>query len=188
MNNENLSDSVLQWRLARAGRGAPPPPNSARLIEQLRPWWEIWPEKLTALRGQLVNLRVTFGHAAVNAPPSCGSVPVPTVFVHDNKQTGTLAKIVFLSVRGLTLRMRFQIDALPSDATGNLELTILSDQSSRPLVAAEANPVGSGEYRAEVELPPDLAEQWASLKMSERMPFGLILFAKNQRLVVAERQ
>jgi hypothetical protein len=178
MNKEKPHDTFLHWRLNRAELAAPPPPNSDLLIERLRPWWEAWPEKLAAMRGQLANLRVTYGHAAVAATPDRTHVPVPTIFVDDDGPTGTVAKLVFLSLRDRTLRIRFEIDGLPTDGASDLEITMIADLSPHSVVSAEASPVAPGEYRAEVDLPSELAEQWAELKVSDRMPFGLILFSK----------
>jgi hypothetical protein len=181
MTNKTPDESVLHWRLARAGLQAPPAPSSSRLIELLRPWWEVWPEKLASFCDQLAQMRVTIGHAAVSTYSGSVTVPVPTVFVDDRGQTGTVANIVYFSLRDQTLRLRFQVETTATDAESDLELTLISVADSRPLVSALASPVAVAEYRFEVELPSELVEQWASLKGSDRMPFALILFAKSNR-------
>jgi hypothetical protein len=179
MNNENRQDTLLHWRLAGAERTAPPPPSADRMLERLRPWWDVWPDRLVAVRQELANLQVIFGHAAVNTASGGMGVPVPTIFLDERGQTGSVARILFISLRDQTLRVRFQIDVMPEGEAGDLELTLVSDVPSLPLVNAEARAVAPNEYRVETELPLELARPWASLKGGDRMPFSLVLFSKS---------
>jgi hypothetical protein len=148
------------------------------MIERLRPWWEVHQDKMAALREQLFNLRVTFGHAAVASPTLVSGVPMSTVLVDDAGETGALANIVLLSVQARSLHMRFRLPGAVIETGRELELVLVPDAHARALVAGEARSVTPGEFRAEIELPPDLAEEWASIKATDRVPFGLILLAK----------
>jgi hypothetical protein len=45
----------------------------------------------------------------------------------------------------------------------------------QPILSAQADLSGDGEYRVDVELPSELAAAWESLKVTDPMPFRFIL-------------
>jgi len=40
-NNNMPVEKLLRWRLSEAEEDAPPAPRATRLLELIRPWWEV---------------------------------------------------------------------------------------------------------------------------------------------------
>jgi len=60
-------------------------------------------------------------------------------------------------------------------AQESFEVTFVSDKSERPLLSAPAKMSLDSEYRIDSELSEELAHGWGQLKVTDRMPFRLIL-------------
>jgi hypothetical protein len=166
---------LLRWRLSQAEAKAPPAPRAARLLEMTRPWWETWPEQFRSLVERLGQIQISYGHAMAEPRPARGGFPVPALVALANHQLEARARVLYVSVRHGRLMFRFQLDAPAAQLPERLEATFVSDPSSRPLLSAPAMLSMDAEYRVDTELPADLAGEWEKLKVTERMPFRLLL-------------
>ena len=172
----NVSISqLLRWRLAQAQAEAPPAPRAARLLEMVRPWWETWPEQFRSLATRLGQVHIAYGHAMAEPRPSRGGFPVPALVALTNQEMDARANVLHLNVRKGRLMFRFQLDAAAARLPERLETTFVAEPSGRPLLSALATLSVDAEYRIDAELPADLAEEWGKLKVTDRMPFRLLL-------------
>lgn len=175
MKTEIPLEQLLRWRLKRLEDQAPAAPRASRLLETVRPWWETWPEQFPQLLHRLMGIQIAFGHAMSEAPGARRGFPVPALVVRGREEMETSVRMLYLDVRENRLRLRFHWEC-PSEALPNLfEATFISEQTSRPLFSAPALRSVDGEFRVDAELPENLAAEWASLKVVDRMPFRLIL-------------
>jgi hypothetical protein len=79
-----------------------------------------------------------------------------------------------MSVRDARLRLRFQLAPIPRHERV-FDVTFVSEAGLQPILSAQADLSGDGEYRVDVELPSELAAAWESLKVTDPMPFRFIL-------------
>jgi hypothetical protein len=176
MTDERDIERLLRWRLERAESHAPPPARAARLLELARPWWETWPDRYRAVAERLFAVQpVMFGHAMTAATGDRTGHPVPALVIHIVEEYETSARILYLSIRDGRLRLRFQLDAGPARCEHALDVTFVSDDVPAPLLSATASSSIESEYRLDAELPADLERRWAAVKVTDRMPFRLIL-------------
>ena len=168
-------EELLRWRAARAEAEAPPAPRAARLLETARPWWEIWPERFQSFVERLGRIQVAYGHAMAEPRQSPTGHPVPALIVRTVEELETSVRVLYLNVRDGRLRLRFQLDAATVQAQESFEVTFVSDKPERPLLSATAIFSLDGEYRIDAELSEELAHGWEPLKVTDRMPFRLIL-------------
>ncbi|HTE89724.1 MAG TPA: hypothetical protein VK639_12250 [Terriglobales bacterium] len=175
MSTEIPIEELLRWRAARAEAEAPPAPRAARLLEMARPWWETWPERFQSFVERLGKIRVAYGHAMAEPRQSHCGHPVPALVVRAVDELETSVRVLYLNVRDGRLRLRFQLDAATVQAQGSFEVTFVSDKPERPLLSAPAICALDGEYRIDTELSEELAYGWEQLKVTDRMPFRLIL-------------
>ena len=171
MNTEQL----LRWRLARAETEAPRAPSAARLLELVRPWWESCPERFQSLVEHVGRIRIAYGHAMTEPSRSRGGHPVPALIVHAGEKFETSVRVLYFAVRDGRLRLRFQLDAVPAQVDNTLEVTFVSESLSRPLFSASGVLSVDSEYRIDAELSEEVASDWVLLKVTDRMPFRLIL-------------
>jgi hypothetical protein len=101
--------------------------------------------------------------------------PVPAVMVRATEELETSVRVLYFAIREGRLRLRFQLDAAVGDAHETFEVTFIADASARPLLSDNATLSVDNEYRIDAELSEELARDWASLKVTDRMPFRLIL-------------
>ncbi|HEX2101247.1 MAG TPA: hypothetical protein VHF69_11310 [Candidatus Synoicihabitans sp.] len=174
MKNHFLLEDLINWRSAQAEADAPPPPRAARLLELMRPWWQVQPERFRALLQQFDTM-MRVGYAMDPDRAQRENHPVPAVVAQTNVETNALADILYLSVRGRTLRLRFALRAAPELRRSKLEVTFVAADSPDPLFFSTATLGPDGDYRVEMELPAKLAEDWSRLRVTERMPFRFIL-------------
>jgi hypothetical protein len=165
---------LLRWRLARAEAEAPPPPRAERLLELIRPWWEVWPERFRAQVERLGKIEVAFAYAMVDPSLGRGGHPVPTLISHA-EELETFARVLYLAVSRGRLRLRFQLDAAPGQLDDTVEVTFVSE-GARPILSAYATE-SMNEYRIDTELPDELAASWESLRVTDRMPFRFLVRA-----------
>jgi hypothetical protein len=175
MKTEVTIAELLRWRLAQAERQAPQPPRVALLLELARPWWETWPEKFQALVERVGRIQVAYGHAMAEATPSRTGHPVAALIVCGAEQGEACAQVLYLNVRDGRLRIRFQLDTAPANTPEAFEATFVAAGRTAPLLSAPAVLSVDSEYRIEAELSEELARQWELLKVTDRMPFRLIL-------------
>src|SRR5262249_11501870 len=98
------------------------------------------------------------------------AVGVRTVEEHE-----TSASVLYFSIRADRLRLRLQLHGLPAPMEPSFEATFISETEHRPLFIGPAVLSTDNEYRIDAELPEELARTWEVLKVTDRMPFRLIL-------------
>ena len=103
-----------------------------------------------------------------------GGHPVPALISRQDEELESPARVLYLSIREGKLRLRFQLDPIPRIESG-FEVTFVSEAALRPILSAYASLSVDGEYRLDADLPEDLAANWESLKVTDRMPFRFIL-------------
>jgi hypothetical protein len=177
MNPGVSIEQVLRWRLARAEAEAPPAPRAERLLELTRPWWERWPEQFRLHLARLRQMPLAYGYAMVGPAGERRGHPVPTL-ITDPEGVETYAQVTYLKARDARLRMRFQVDGVRTRPE-TFEATFVSDESESPLCVALASRSYGDEYWVDVELPDQLARSWAPLRVTDKMPFRLILRPAN---------
>lgn len=175
MKTEVPVEQLLRWRLARVEAEAPRAPGGAQLLELARPWWEIWPERFQSLVERVGRIQIAYGHAMAEPAHGRGGYPVPAMVVRAAHELETSVRVLYLNVRDGRLRFRFQLDAAVHPAPESLEATFTSDKTARPILSAQATLSVDSEYRIDAELSDELARELESLKVTDRMPFRLIL-------------
>ncbi len=181
MNSQNI-ERLLRWRLARAEFDAPPPPRAAHLLALARPWWETWPERFREQVERLTAIpQVSYGHAMTDVRQDRMGHPVTALIIHTVEEYEASARILYFSINDGRLRLRFQLDAGAAVAERVFEVTFVSDDVPEPLFSANATSSVESEYRLDAELPIALVGRWADLKVTDRMPFRLILHSPATR-------
>jgi len=175
MKSRILVEELLRWRLARAEAEAPPAPRAARLLELARPWWETWPERFQKLVERLGRLEISYGHAMAESRRVHGEHLVPALVVRTATETETSARMLYLSVRDGQLRLRFQLSSGQDCSEQGYEVTFICRTSSQPLFSAPAARSMNSEYSLTERLSGELAGTWDVLKVTDEMPFRLLL-------------
>jgi hypothetical protein len=175
MKTDVSISELLRWRLSQAEAKAPPAPRAARLLDMVRPWWETWPEQFRSLAGRLGQIQIAYGHAMADPNPSRGGFPVPALVALADQEVEARASVLHLNVRNGRLMFRFQLDTAAVQLPERLETTFVGEPSGRPLLSVTAARSVDAEYRIETDLPADLAQEWEKLKVTDRMPFRLLL-------------
>ena len=124
---------------------------------------------------RLGGIQVAYGHAMAEPRQSSIGHPVPALIVRAVEELETSVRVLYLNVRDGRLRLRFQLDAAIAQAQESFEVTFVSDKPERPLLSAAAMLSLEGEYRVDTELVEELAPSWEQLRVTDRMPFRLIL-------------
>ena len=171
---DSSMEALLRWRLARAEAEAPPPPSARVLLELARPWWDVWPERLRARLDRLAQMPPAFGYAMTALERARAAHPVPTI-VAGTDDRETRARVSYFSVRDGGLRLRFRLDDAPAAPEPSFEATFVSHAGDRAMFIGTATLAQSGEYRVDVALPDDLADAWRQVRVTDPMPFRLIL-------------
>ena len=166
---------LLRWRLARAEAEAPPAPRAARLLELVRPWWETWPERFQKLVARLGEMEVAYGYAMAESRRAASEHLVPAMIVHSASETETSARVLYFSVRDHQLRLRFQLTANEECSTPTYEATFVCRTNSEPLFSAPVECSSNGDYSLTANLSEEIARKWGVLKVTDEMPFRLIL-------------
>jgi hypothetical protein len=133
------------------------------------------PERFQDLLGQLGAIHVRYGHAMVAGEPRGRGFPVPTIVERKNVEVSSLAHIGYFQLEGGRLRLRFQLQPALELGEPNVHATFVAHDEPTVLLEARATLGPAGEYRIDVELPAALAESWAALKVTDRMPFRFII-------------
>jgi hypothetical protein len=175
MKRISTVEQLLRWRLARAEAEAPRAPRAADLLELARPWWETWPERFHSLVELVGRIQFVYGHAMTEKSQSRVGYPVPAVVAREGEELAAFARVLYFNVRDGRVRLRFQLDGGPGHAPETFEVTFVAEHEGRPLVSAPATLSVESEYRLDAELSEELARDWEDLKVTDRMPFRLIL-------------
>jgi hypothetical protein len=181
MNTEISIEDLLRWRLAKAESEAPPAPRAARLLALTRPWWETWPERFKMLVERLAHVQVGYGHAMSDPQNPRSGHPVAALIVRTVEQLETSAQVLYFNISQNKLRLRFHLESASVNAEPSFEVTFISGSTAQPLFSAVAALSVDTEYRIDADLPEGLAEDWARLKVTDRMPFRLILHPETPR-------
>ena len=168
-------EELLRWRLARAEAEAPPPPRAARLLELARPWWEILPEQFRSLVERLGQVQVAYGHAMADPRQPRTAHPVPALIVRAGEEVQAFASVLYFRIGSGRLRLRFQIDPAHGQSDPAFEATFIAAATAIPLFSSRATLSVENEYRLDAELPEKISADWAQMKVTDRMPFRLIL-------------
>jgi len=171
-------EQLLRWRLSHAEAEAPPAPRAARLLERVRPWWEIWPEQFQSLVERLGRFQVAYGHAMAEPQQSRSGHRVPVLIVRAVEELESSARVLYFNVRDGRLRLRFQLETAPAPAEPAYEVTFVSEATAKPLSSARASLTVANEYRLDAELAEEIAKSWEQLRVTDRMPFRLILLSE----------
>jgi hypothetical protein len=177
MKSESAIQQLLRWRLARAEDEAPRAPSGAHLLKLARPWWETWPEWSELLVERVGRIETSYGYAMAEQSRHRGGHPVAALITRGGEELETFARVLYINVRDGRLRLRFQLDAVCGDPLESFEATFIDDKDARPLLLAQAALSVDSEYRIDTELSEELARRWEVLKVTDRMPFRLILRA-----------
>jgi len=175
MNTEDPIERLLRWRLSQAESEAPPAPRAARLLELARPWWESVPAAARALFDRLGTVGLAYGHAQAVERQAHAGYPVPALIVRANGEEDAFARILYLNVRDGRLRLRFQFEQPFAGAEQGFEVTFVSGSPAQPLFSAQASLSMDGEYRLDADLSDEIARIWASVKVTDQMPFRWII-------------
>jgi hypothetical protein len=178
MKSEVTIEQVLRWRLALAEAEAPPRPCGAQLLAWACPWWERYPQRFQSLVQSLATFETGVGHAMAQAGQPDTVHPVPTLIVRADIQTQANVDILCFNLHEGQLHLRFALDASVNPVEASFDVTFISISPPKPLFLAEARRLFDSEYRLNAEIPPELTEQWVSLKATDPMPFRLILHPK----------
>jgi len=83
--------------------------------------------------------------------------------------------VLYLNIRNGRLMFRFQLNAVGAQLPEHIEATFVAESSGEPLLSALATLSVDAEYRIDAELPAEVAREWEQLKVTDRMPFRLLL-------------
>src|ERR1041385_6862456 len=175
MKTEIPLEQLLRWRLSQAEAEAPPAPRAARLLALTRPWWDTWPEQFRSVVERLGRVEIACGHAMAEPRPTRGGHPVPALVIRTTEELETSVHVLYLNVCNGRLRLRFQVDAALGQEQKLLDVSFVCHASQRPVVCASASRSVENEFRIDTALPEELARNWGTLKVTDRMPFRLIL-------------
>ena len=174
MNREVRLEHLLRWRLSRAEGDAPPAPRAEALLERTHPWWERWPERFRSQLTRLRQIPLAYGYAMAAPERERRGHPVPTL-ISDTEDIETYTRVTYINVRDARFRMRFQVEGSQRTRHEAFDATFVTDVSEIPVCAALAVRSHADEYRVDVDLPGDLVQSWSALRVTDRMPFRMIL-------------
>ena len=175
MKTQIVIEQLLRWRLAKAVAEAPSPPRAQRLLETARPWWETWPEQFQLLVERVGKIQLAVGHAMAEPRPGQTGHPIAVVVTRSGEPMDASARVLYFDVREGRLRIRFLVNFTPEPSERRFEVTFVADPNGTPLFSAVATVCVDSEYRLDAEISAELAQQWEKLKVTDRMPFRLIL-------------
>jgi len=175
MKNDIPVELLLRWRLARAESEAPPAPRAARLIAEARPWWETWPERFQSLVERLGRVQIAYGHAMTEPSNPRTGYPVTAVIDHDGQELETFVSVLYFSIRDRRFCFRFHLTAAIQPPVESFETTFISEDGFSPLLSGQATRSVDNEYRVDLQVSDELARTWGGLKVTDHMPFRLIL-------------
>ena len=177
MRRDQSIESLLLWRSNEAELEAPVPPSAAELLGRSRPWWVRVPEDFQRYLERLSSAQQSFGYAQVDGASRRSAAAVPALFVHPDGESLASVTVTYLGVREGRIRLRFVVAPVVEEANADLTLTFIEVATGSPLLEADAEKAGEREYRLEADLPVGLVEGWSRLRVTDVMPFRLIVHA-----------
>jgi hypothetical protein len=175
MKLEPSVEQLLRWRLAHAEAEAPRAPGGSELLQFARPWWEVWPVHFQSVVEHLRGMQIVYGHAMAASNPARGGHPVPAIVFHKGLESEASARVLYFNLQNGRLRLRFKLDTASGRPAEAYEVTFVGEKANKPFLSTEATLSMADEYRIDVELSDGLARNWEPLKVTDRMPFRLIL-------------
>lgn len=175
MSADSPVERLLRWRRDEAELEAPAPPRAADLLRRSRPWWERTPVEFQRQVERLFRAQPNLGYALAGGDRTPTGTAVPALRVRPEGDATSIVRVTYLNIRDERLRLRFVFadGAIAMDEV--LAVTFVTNDSGSPLLEALAGKAGDEEYRLEADLPPALAEGWQRLRVTDAMPFRLIL-------------
>ena len=167
-------EQLLRWRLRRAEADAPPAPRAESLLELIRPRYDRWPERFRAQLMRVRQMPLAYGYAMSAPERERRGHPVPTL-IADADDVETYTRVTYINVREARARMRFQVDGATLHPHHAFDAIFVSDASETPLCTAVAVRSHADEYRVDIDLPDHLVRSWAALRVTDQMPFRMIL-------------
>jgi hypothetical protein len=137
----------------------------------------MWPERFQSLTERVGRMQMNYGHAMAEPNSFRSGYPVPTVIFREGLEVETFARMLYFSVREGRLRLRFQLDSSKGGAEQAFEAAFMGEKAGRPLFSAPATLSVSNEYRVDAEIAGEFAQNWEPLKVTDPMPFRMILRA-----------
>jgi hypothetical protein len=177
MSTKISVEELLGWRAEQSAADAPPVPRASRLLELSRPWWEIWPEKFKSIADQLGTVQMRYGHAMVDGAVGTSGRPIPAVLVAPDGRHEIVVHVLYLEIKESVLHLRFEIDAAAGALAPQFECILVSEANLGPLFSASAQGCVDREYFISTLVPESLAREWQDLKVTDQMPFRLILLS-----------
>ena len=178
MTLDKLAEEYFRWRFEQMKTEAPAAPSAAELIKRALPWRERFPDRFRTLVSHFEMAGANHDDNGDHQASSLAVHAVPALIVRGKTETIRFAQVLDFKIHEGKLHFRFQLQPPFSPAVSALEVTIISDTASHPLVFALA--YGSGEigHIVYTDLPPELVQDWALLKETDHLPFRLILSLK----------
>ena len=174
MNRGVTVEQLLRWRLRHAEFDAPTAPKAEHLLELARPWWERWPERFRTQVLRLEQMPMAYGYAMSASERERRGHPVPTL-IADTEDVETYTRVTYINVREARFRMRFQVEGATIHPHHAFDAVFVSNAAETPLCAAVAVRSHADEYRVDVDLPDHLVQTWSTLRVTDQMPFRMIL-------------
>ena len=178
MTHDPSIERLLRWRLALAEAEAPPPPPAARLLALSRRWWETLPERVHAQLDRLRQMPLAFGYAMTGDERGRAGHPVPVLIAGEkdrDEDVEAYARVLYFRVREGRMRLQFQIEGEAERLDRAFEVTLVPELADEPVLLGRATWAESGAYRVDVDLPAEFARGWSALRVTDRMPFRLML-------------
>jgi hypothetical protein len=168
-------EQLLHWRLKQAEAAAPPPPKAAQLLQSARPWWKKRPKEFRSKVEHLRTFQSTLSHSTNNKRRKANNILVPALLVYNEIESGVYASIKHFRVLETKLHLSFGLETKMSLVDHNLEVTFISNVTPAPMLDATATISADNTFHLETELPVEIAKEWEQLKLTNPMPFGLII-------------
>jgi hypothetical protein len=175
MSKKTPLEQLLRWRLKQAEAGAPPPPKAAQLLQSARPWWEKRPKDFRSQMGHLRKFQSANSHAATNKRRKGNGILVPALLVCKEVESENYALVTHLNLLETKLRLRFKLETKLPSVEQNLEVTFISNATLTPMFYVTTTVLADNTFQIDTELPVEIAKDWEQLKLTDPMPFGLII-------------
>jgi hypothetical protein len=175
MTPDKIAEEYLRWRLEQMKAEAPAAPSASQLIERALPWWEKSPERFRALVGQLETIRTGHGHNGNHPNSSPDGHAVPALLLREEVEIQSSARVLDFKIHDGKLHFRFQLEPPLAPVSSSMEVTFISDASTRPLFFAPAFGSEENGYIVYADLLPELVREWAPLDEANGLPLRLII-------------
>ena len=179
MSSKIPLEELLRWRLKYAEEGAPAPPKAVHLLQSARPWWEKRPKDFRLQMEHLRKIQSAHRRATTNKGRNSNGILIPTLLVRKEVESENYAFVTHLRVLETTLRLIFKVKAKLSPMDQNLEVTFISEATLRPMFCVATSISTDSTFQIDTEIPLEIAKDWKHLKLTDPMPFRLIIHSDN---------